>query len=194
MKRALVILSGGQDSTTCLLMAIHKYKRENVSAISFIYNNKYRKDVECAKKVCKDFNISHEIYDIGVLQDLAGSNNFEGRNLILTSLAVIYAKNKKINNVIIGLAGNSIHPDCSEAFLNQLRKTIEVSIGNDVHIIAPLIKLDKSKIWEKADELGYLNYVKNNTFSCWDRQDMHCGKCLSCISRINGLEKYLRKE
>lgn len=191
-EKALVILSGGQDSTTCLLMAIDKYKRENVSAISFIYNNKYRKDVECAKEICKGLNIKHEIYDIGVLQDLAKSNNFEGRNLVLISLAVIYAKANGINNIIIGLASNSSHPDCSIEFLNQLIKTIEIAIEEDINIEAPLIKLEKSEIWEIADNLGYLDYVKDKTFSCWNKQDEHCGKCLSCISRIEGLQKYLK--
>lgn len=194
MDKALVILSGGQDSTTCLLMAINKYKSENVYAISFTYNNKYRKDVECAKRICKQLNIKHEIYDIGVLQDIAKNNNFEGRNLILISLATIYASNNGINNVICGLAGNSTHTDCSTEFYENVKSTIKIAVGNDINIDAPLIKLTKSEIWKIADELGYLKFVEDETFSCWNRQDKHCKECLSCKMRFDGLSKYLKSK
>lgn len=194
MEKALVILSGGQDSTTCLLMAINKFKKENVHAISFIYNNKYKKDIECAKQICKELEIEHKIYDIGVLQDISKSNNFEGRNLILISLAAIYANTNGINNVICGLAGNSSHSDCSIEFFENLKTTIKIAIGNNIKIEAPLIKLDKSEIWGIADKLGYLKFIENKTFSCWNGQDKHCRKCLSCKMRFEGLEKYLKNK
>lgn len=192
MNKALVILSGGQDSTTCLLMAINKFKKENVYAISFIYNNKYKRDIECAKKICKELGIKHKIFDIGVLQDISKSNNFEGRNLILISLAVIYASANGINNVICGLAGNSSHADCSIEFFENLKTTLKIAIGRNINIEAPLIKLDKSEIWKMADKLGYLKFIENKTFSCWNRQDKHCKECLSCKMRFEGLAKYLK--
>ena len=192
MNKALVILSGGQDSTTCLLMAINKFKKENVYAISFIYNNKYKRDIECAKKICKELGIKHKIFDIGVLQDISKSNNFEGRNLILISLAVIYASANGINNVICGLAGNSSHADCSIEFFENLKTTLKIAIGRNINIEAPLIKLDKSEIWKMADKLGYLKFIENKTFSCWNRQDKHCKECLSCKMRFEGLTKYLK--
>ncbi len=192
MDKALVILSGGQDSTTCLLMAINKFGNKNVYAMSFVYNNKYRRDIECAKQICKELNIKHEIYDIGVLQDIAKSNDFEGRNLILISLAAIYANTNGINNVICGLAGNSSHPDCTTEFFENLKNTIKIAIGNNINIEAPIIKLDKSEIWEIADKLGYLEFIEDKTFSCWNRQDKHCKECLSCKMRFEGLSKYLK--
>lgn len=192
MENAIVILSGGQDSTTCLLMAINKYKKENVNAISFIYNNRYRKDIECAKKICQELDIRHEIYDIGVLQDISKTNNFEGRNLFLISLTAIYAKANNINNIIVGLAGNSIHPDCSLEFFEQLKKVINIGVSENIKIEAPLINKEKSDIWKIADEIGKFEFIKNKTFSCWDSQDKPCGKCLSCKSRNEGMEKYLK--
>ena len=192
MNKVLVILSGGQDSTTCLLTAINKYKRENVYAISFVYNNKYRKDIECAKIICQELDIKHEIYDIGVLQNISQSSNFEGRNLILISLAAIYANANGINTVISGLERDSSHPDCSIEFLENLKNTIKIAIGNNINIETPFIKLKKAEIWKIADEMGYLEFIKNKTFSCWKRQDMHCGECLSCKTRFEGLSEYLK--
>ena len=187
MDKALVILSGGQDSTTCLLMAINKYKRENVYAISFVYNNKYRKDIECAKQICKELKIKHEIYDIGILQTIAKSNNFEGRNLVLISLATIYASSNGINNVICGLAGNSSHPDCSIEFFENLKHTIKIAIGNNINIDAPLIKLEKAQIYILYVYL-FLEFYKDKTFSCWNSQDKHCKECLSCEMRFDGYQ------
>lgn len=194
MDKALVILSGGQDSTTCLLMAINKFKKENVYAISFTYNNTYRRDIECAKKICKKLKIKQEIFDIGVLQDISKSNNFEGRNLILISLAAIYANANGINNVICGLAGNSSHPDCSIEFFKRLKTTLKIAIGKNINIEAPLIELNKSEIWRIADKLGYLDFIEKETFSCWNRQDEHCKKCLSCKMRFEGLKEYLKNK
>lgn len=194
MEKAVVILSGGQDSTTCLLKAIHQYGKENVSAISYTYHHKFRKDIECAKRICQQLKIHHEIYDIGVIQDLSQTNNFEGRNLLLISLAVIYAKANQIQHVIVGLAGNSIHADCKEEFLEQLKKTIKIGIDDQIHIEAPLINKEKKDIWKLADELGYLNFIKDNTFSCWTRQDQPCGICQSCQVRQSGLEEYLKSK
>lgn len=193
MEKAMVILSGGQDSVTCLLMAIEKYKRENVEAISYIYNGKYRKDVECAKIICKKLKIKHNIFDAGIIQSMGKSNNVEGRNLILITLASIYAQTKNIHNIIIGLAGNSIHPDCTKDFVEELQKTIMKATSYEINIIAPLINLKKSEIWEIADKLGYLEFVENETYSCWNSQKEHCKECLSCQMRFKGLEEYKEK-
>lgn len=193
MEKAIIILSGGQDSTTCLLMAIKEYKKDNIEAISYIYNKKYRKDVECAKNICKKLNVKHTIFDAGVIQTMGKSNNVEGRNLILISLACMYAQTQNIHNIIIGLAGNSTHPDCTIDFVKELQKTIKVATNYDINIITPLINLKKREIWEIADKLGCLEFVENETYSCWNSQDEHCMKCLSCKMRFEGLEEYKEK-
>lgn len=194
MEKAIVILSGGQDSTTCLLMAIKEYGNDNIEAISYVYNNKYRKDIECAKNICKKLKVKHKIFDIGVMQNMGKSNNIEGRNLILISLATIYAQTQNINNIIVGLAAHSIHPDCSIEFIESLQKTIRIATNSKINIITPLIRLEKYEIWEKAEQLGYLEFVQNETYSCWTNQDKHCMKCLSCKMRFDGLEKYKEKK
>lgn len=190
MEKVVIVLSGGQDSTTCLLMAIKKYKKENVEAISFVYKEKYRKDIECAKQICEKFNIKHTIFDAGIIQEIGRSNNVEGRNLVLLSLSAIYAQTNNISNIMIGLAGNSVHPDCSADFVKQLQKTIAKATGANIKILTPLIEKEKVEIWEIADKLGCLEIVEKLTFSCWDNENEHCMKCLSCKARYDGLRKY----
>ena len=146
------------------------------------------------KKICEELKIKHNIFDAGIIQSMGRSNNVEGRNLILISLASIYAQTKNIHNIIIGLAGSSIHPDCTIDFVEELQKTIRKATDYEINIIASLINLKKSEIWGIADQLGYLEFVENKTYSCWNNQKEHCGECLSCKMRFNGLEEYKEKK
>jgi 7-cyano-7-deazaguanine synthase len=197
MEKVVVLFSGGQDSTVCLLMAIEKYTKENVEAISFIYNNEYRKDIDCAVRICKKLNVKHTIYDAGVLHNIANNNNVEGRNLVLMSLSAIYAQVHNITNIMVGVALDDIkcdcpHPDCSVEFIESLQETIMKASGCGINIIAPLVNLKKVDIWRLADELGYLEFVKKETFSCYISEEKHCKNCISCKLRFESLEDYMR--
>lgn len=199
MGKVIVIFSGGQDSTACLLMAINQYSRENVVAISFIYDGKYRKDIECAKKICEELNVKHIIYDIGIIHKIANSNNIEGRNLLLLSFATIYAQKNGINNIMIGLAKDDItgeisHPDCSIEFIKSMEETLKKATNYNINIITPLISLSKSEIWKKIDELGYLNFVEKKTYSCYSNNEKHCMNCAKCDLRFKSLMKYKKEK
>ena len=118
---ALVVLSGGQDSTTCLLWALKKYK--TVEAVSFDYNQRHKKELECAAKICEKFGVRQKIMDMSLLSELAPNsltraeikvdeeapesgtpNSFvEGRNLLFLTYAAIYAKGLGINDIITGV-------------------------------------------------------------------------------------------
>ena len=131
MEKAVVIFSGGQDSTTCLLYAIKKYSKENVVAISYTYNNAYRKDIECAKNICNKLGVKHVIYDAGIIQNISEFTNIEGRNLFLVSFAAIYAQKNNIYDIILGITksdtnngNNIIHTDCSIKFVKSLEETL----------------------------------------------------------------------
>lgn len=196
-EKTLVLFSGGQDSTVCLLMAISKYGKENVEAISYIYNQKNRTDIECAKSICRKLGIKQHIYDIGIIKNIAETNNFEGRNLLLVSLAAIYASTHKFNQISIGVAAEDVigsvsHPDCSLEFVEALKKCLSIALDTQLELLTPLIKLKKEEIWKLADEMGYLDFVKEETFSCWNNGTVHCMKCRACELRFEGLMKYER--
>lgn len=202
MRKAIVIFSGGQDSTTCLLYAIEKYSKENVIAISYTYNSVYRKDIECAKNICNKLGVKHVIYDAGIIQNISEFTNIEGRNLFLVSFAAIYAQKNNIYDIILGItksdtnAGNSIiHTDCSINFVKSLEDTLRKAMNYNINIIVPLINMDKKEIWKLADELGYLKFVEEETYSCWTSNKEHCMKCESCKARFDSLAEYkLEKE
>ena len=105
MRKALVILSGGQDSTTCLYWAIKKYGKENVSAVGFDYGQRHKKELHCAEDICRDAGINYDIINTPIINELSANaltrpeieveeekpegappNTFvEGRNLLFIS-------------------------------------------------------------------------------------------------------------
>jgi len=119
-EKAVVVLSGGQDSTTCLFWALAKYK--SVIAVSFNYNQKHILELDCAKDICSKHGIEYHSLDLNLLNQLAPNsltrkdiavdkeapkdsvpNSFvDGRNLLFLTFASIFAKQRGITNIITG--------------------------------------------------------------------------------------------
>ncbi|OGO86093.1 MAG: hypothetical protein A2Y24_04445 [Clostridiales bacterium GWE2_32_10] len=195
-EKVIILLSGGQDSTTCLLQAIKEYSKENVEAISFIFNSEISKAVSCAKEICDTLKIKHSVFDAGVMWNVAGDKIVEGRNIIFLTLAGMYAESKNIKIIITGLQGDnshpeSSHPDCTEEFVINMNKTLNIAIGYDFKIKTPLMGLRKSEIWKISDDLGCMKFIADKTFSCYKGKDEHCMECSSCKERFEGYDEYI---
>ena len=143
MKKALILLSGGQDSTTCLFWA--KSKFDKLIAVGFDYNQRHIIELECAKKICDNEKIQFEIIKLNKIlsnsalidknKDLNTNhpsnknlpNSFvPGRNLIFLSIASTYAVNNNINDIVIGVceADYSGYPDCRKKFVDSIKDSI----------------------------------------------------------------------
>lgn len=212
-KEAVVVFSGGQDSTTCLLWALKKY--EEVYAVSFDYNQRHRLELECAKEICEKLNVKHVILDMGLLNQLAPNsltradipvdekapqegtpNSFvEGRNMVFLTFAAIFAKTKGITDIITGVSQSDFsgYPDCRDVFIKSLNTTLNLAMDYGFDIITPLMWIDKAQTWEMADKLGGFELVRNMTLTCYNGiKGDGCGHCPSCTLRKKGLEAYLR--
>ena len=213
-EEAVVVFSGGQDSTTCLFWAKKKYK--NVIAVSFDYGQRHNLELECAKNICKKYNVEHYILDLNLLNQLAPNsltrvdievdkeakkdtipNSFvDGRNLLFLSFVAIFAKQKGINNIITGVSQSDFsgYPDCRDVFIKSLNVTLNLSMDYQFEIITPLMWIDKAETWKLADDLGVLDIVKNETLTCYNGIIGNgCGHCPSCILRKNGYIKFKNK-
>ena len=207
MQKAVVILSGGMDSTTLLYDTIKR--GYEVFAVSFNYNQKHKKELECAKDTCKILAIPHEIFDLSILNQIAPSsltredwNIPEGhyadenmketvvpnRNMVMLSLATSYAIGIKATKLFYGAhAGDhDIYPDCRKEFVHQLSLTIEMCDWSKVLLVAPYIDMDKGDIVIKGKELG-VDYFY--TWTCYKGKKEACGKCGSCVERLEAFEK-----
>ncbi len=214
-EEAVVVFSGGQDSTTCLLWAMKKYKK--VYAVSFDYNQRHKLELECAKEICKKFDIEHTIMDMSLLNQLAPNsltrddikvdenapkdappNSFvDGRNLVFLTFAAIFAKQKGITDIITGVSQSDFsgYPDCRDVFIKSLNTTLNLSMDYEFDIITPLMWIDKIATWEMADKLGGFDVIRNMTLTCYNGiKGDGCGNCPSCKLRKKGLDAYLLKK
>ncbi len=207
MKKAIVILSGGMDSTTLLYQVLSQ--GYEVHALSFNYGQRHKVELEYAKKTCDKLEISHIVADItGINQLLQGSSLTsdipvpEGhyaqetmkqtvvpnRNMILLSLATGYAVSLGANNVFFGAhAGDhAIYPDCRNEFIEELNKSTRIANYVPVEIHAPFIKMDKGDIAILGVKLG-VDFSLTHT--CYKGEDISCGKCGACVERLEAFAK-----
>lgn len=211
-KNALVILSGGQDSTTCLFWAKTIYKE--VEALSFIYGQRHILELEKAKTICLENKINHKILDISILEQITDNammqeieiqplNNktipntmVDGRNALFILYAAIYAKSQNIEDIILGVGETDFsgYPDCRDNFIKSMNVSINLAMDYNFKIITPLMNLNKAQTWELADKLGKLEYIKTKTHTCYLGVEGGCGTCPACILRNQGLEEYLKNK
>ena len=213
-KKAVVLLSGGLDSATCV--AIAQNIGFDVYGLSFRYGQRDNHEFEAAKAVANALNIKrHVIIDID-LRAFGGSaltSNVEvpkgrssidmdheipvtyvpARNTIFLSFALAFAETLNSNDIFIGV--NSLdysgYPDCRPEYIDSFQKMahlatkIGVEGNNKVKINTPLMDMTKTEIIKKGMSLG-VDY--SITTSCYDPGQDHlaCGQCDSCFIRLNG--------
>lgn len=215
MKRAIVLLSGGLDSATCLLIA--RAEAEEVFALSFDYGQRHRVELDRARSLARAYGAAaHRIVQLDLpasessaLTDLSrdvprnalGSaaipiTYVPARNTLFLSHAVAWGESIGVGDVYIG--ANSIdysgYPDCRPEFLESFERTANLGTKAGVEgavtfrIHAPLLRMTKGEIVSKARELG-LNFAM--TSSCYDPapDGEPCRSCDSCLLREIGFRE-----
>lgn len=209
---ALVVFSGGQDSTTCLFWAKKRFRK--VCALSLIYGQKHVKEVELARAIAEEAGVEFHAMDVSFIGRL-GKNSLTdttlvmdqekpadsypntfvpGRNLFFLSIAAVYAREHGINHLVTGVSQTDFsgYPDCRDAFIKSLNVTLNLAMDEQFVIHTPLMWIDKCETWALADELGVLDLVRHKTQTCYNGiPGDGCGHCPACKLRREGLEKYL---
>ena len=211
-KEVVVVFSGGQDSTTCLVKATKEY--EKVYDFSFDYGQRHKKELECAASIAAELGAEHTVIDLSELNQLAPNsltraeiavdkeapeegtpNSFvEGRNLLFLTYAAIFAKTHGVTDIITGVSQSDFsgYPDCRDSFIKSLNVTLNLAMDYEFVLITPLMWIDKEATWKMADELGAFDLVRNRTLTCYNGViGDGCGDCPACKLRRRGLERYL---
>lgn len=209
MSSAIVLFSGGLDSTTCLYLA--RQQEEKILALSFDYGQRHTIELAKATAICQDLAIEHLIIhldasvfansslvdrNIEVVKNQLSTNEIPntyvpGRNLLFLSFATSLAEGRAFDRIYIGVNAldYSGYPDCRPEFIDSFTKTIQIGTkqgqqGKTIEIITPLIQLTKKEIVLKAKQL---TVPFGKTHSCYDPQDgKPCGQCESCLLRQKG--------
>lgn len=214
-RRALVVLSGGQDSTTCLFWALRRF--DKVHALGFTYGQKHRHEVEIAAEICAEHNVPFEVMDVPLLGQL-GSNSLTdssltmdeekpaggppntfvpGRNLFFLSIAAVYARERGIFDLVTGVGQTDFsgYPDCRDNFIKSLNVTLNLAMDEQFRLHTPLMWRDKAQTWALADDLGVLDLIRHRTLTCYNGVvGDGCGHCPACRLRREGLERYLNSK
>ena len=209
---ALVVFSGGQDSTTCLFWAKKHFKK--VYALSFIYGQKHVKEVELARSIAEKAEVEFDVMDVSFIGHLGRNsltdtsihmdeekpadsfpNTFvPGRNLFFLSIAAVYAREHCVNHIVTGVSQTDFsgYPDCRDSFIKSLNVTLNLAMDEQFVLHTPLMWIDKAQTWALADRLGVLDLIRHETLTCYNGiPGDGCGHCPSCKLRREGLEKYL---
>ena len=212
----LVVLSGGQDSTTCLFWAKREFA--SVYALSFRYGQKHEREVELAQRVARKAGVPFTAMDLPLIGTLGHNaltdttmqmdervpdgqefpNTFvPGRNLFFLSVAAVWARERGIRHLVTGVSQTdySGYPDCRDSFVRSLNVTLNLAMDCQFVLHTPLMWLDKAQTWALADELGVLDLVRNETLTCYNGiPGDGCGHCPACTLRREGLEEYLARK
>lgn len=214
MSKALVVFSGGQDSTTCLGWAKNNF--DYVETITFDYGQKHKVEIEQAAQIAKLLNVNNTLLNINAFTQLNDSalinSNLDissshenhknlpssfvpNRNAIFFTLAHAFAQKQNIDNIIIGINQTDIsgYPDCREDFILSLSKTLNLGSESNIQFHYPLINLTKAETFEMSKKENVLDLVLEYSHTCYNGNHTlkfdwgyGCGECPSCLIRKEG--------
>ena len=204
MKDSVIVLSGGMDSTTLL----HERKEQIALAVTFDYGSKHNeREIECARKNCELLGIEHIVIPLEFMGKyfkssllIGGEDIPEGhyaddnmkstvvpfRNGIMLYIAAGLAESRGLKKVMLANHGgdHAIYPDCRPGFVRAMSEAISEGTYDGVVIDAPYTDITKSDIARIGKRIG-VDY--SLTYSCYKGGERHCGKCGTCVERMEAL-------
>lgn len=209
-EKAVVVFSGGQDSTTCLFYAKKHFKE--VELVTFQYGQRHDLEIKVAEDIAKEQGLKHHILDMSLLSQLSPNaltdhsmqiendengipNTFvPARNLLFLSFAGALAYQIGAKHIITGVCETDFsgYPDCRDSFIKSMNLSLNLSMDKDFVIHTPLMWLNKKETWALSDQLCALDYVREKTLTCYNGvMSDGCGECPACKLRKQGLDQYL---
>ena len=207
-EKALVVIYGGQDSTTCLYWAMDRFGHSAVDTVTFDYGQRHHVELDCAARVAEFAGVPNTCLPIDTFAALGGDaltdpdvevasgtdettglpNTFvPGRNLIFLTFAAAHAWQRGIRHLVTGVAQTdySGYPDCREGTITALQHALRLGMESDVCIHTPLMHLSKKETVELARDLGALPAMAL-THTSYNGERPPCGQCAACELRARG--------
>jgi len=221
-KKVLVMLSGGQDSTTCLGVARKNYTE--VEAIAFDYGQRHSIELDSARVLCEKYRIPLKIVKLTFFPDVVQSvllnstSNLNephkdrptvasafvpNRNTLFLTITHAYAQTIKAGTIYAGMCqtDEAGFPDCRNSFAQSMQATLNLGADTAIDIITPLMWLTKAETFKLAEDSNCLDDVINISHTCYEGDHVHkhawgygCGECASCKLRAKGYENYLNEK
>lgn len=210
MSKALVILSGGMDSSVLLHYVAKELKYEEIYAITFNYGQRIVREIECAKFQTKACNVKeHKVINMDFFRDISKMSALTNtdlkipkakddignaqplsyvpfRNLLLLTTAAGWAESVGAEHLFYGAVQTDDYSgywDCTSMFLNKVNDVYGLNRKNQIQIKAPFMQYSKEQVIKKGIEL---EVDFRQTHTCYEGTDPACGECVSCAARIKG--------
>lgn len=218
-QKALVVHSGGQDSTTCLAWALKAF--DEVEAITFVYGQRHDVELQCARAICQETGVRQHVVDfrsvfpaiaesalLNTSDDISAAHSANddlpasfvpNRNAMFFTAAHALAQKIGAGHLVTGVCQTdySGYPDCRAEFVAAIANTLNLGAATDIAIHAPLMNMTKAETFKMADELGFLETVVELSHTCYEgeRTVRHawgygCGQCPACELRRKGWEEF----
>lgn len=190
---AVVVLSGGQDSMTCLALAVSRHA--DVYAVSFDYGQRHAVELEQAALIAKRVGVPHRVVDVRSFGELvtsaltdhsdADDESVSGRhpnkpelpasfvpnrNALFLTIAHAVAQEMGARYIYTGVCQTdySGYPDCRQAFISMLEDSLNIGYGTSISIVTPMMNIDKAATFAMADRLGVLDDVIELSHTCYN--------------------------
>ena len=179
MPNAIVMFSGGQDSTTCLYWAKKEFG-DDIQAVGFNYGQKHIVELKQASKIALSAGVPFMVYDLGGIfsgsslvdhsLDVEADHHIDtslpssftaGRNAVFLSVAAGIAYNLETSNIVGGMCQTDFsgYPDCRRVFIDSMEESLGYALDTEINIHTPLMYLTKAETWKLAKDLGCLEMV-----------------------------------
>ncbi len=216
-QKCVVIFSGGQDSTTCLALALREFGE--VEAITFRYGQRHIVEEDAARAICEMWSVKQTIVDLDFVSQIGNSalvgdgdvnsahpshpnlpSSFvPNRNAFFISIAHAYAQKIGAKRIMGGMCETdySGYPDCRETFIGRIVGALNAGSDSEIVMETPLMYLTKAMTWKVADNLGVLATVRDISHTCYEGNTvMHewgagCGDCPACKLRAKGWNEFV---
>jgi len=201
-QNTILIYSGGMDSTVLLYKLLED--DNTVRCLSIDYGQKHKKELQYAKNLCDQISVEHKIIDLTSVTELLSNSSLispeqkipqghyeqesmkatvvPNRNMILLSLATAWAINSQASTVSYAAhsGDHTIYPDCRESFAKGMNEVMQLCDWHSVTLYRPFVDMTKADICKLGAQLK-VPYEK--TWSCYQGNELHCGRCGTCIER-----------
>lgn len=216
-KKAIVVHSGGMDSSLCLKVAIMDHGVENVLSLSFTYGQRHSIELESAKKICEHWGVDHTVINIDCLNQITTNaltdhkikieyleNEYPntlvvGRNGLMARVAAIHADSLGADSIYMGVIeveeANSGYRDCSRKYMDIIESALKIDFDNEnFSIKTPLVYMTKYQTMELGYKLGVLDFLLETTISCYEGVAKEgCKVCPACKLRNEGILQFLSR-
>lgn len=213
-KKALVIHSGGMDSSICLVLAVKEFGASNVLSLSFNYHQRHSNELRQAAFIAKHFGVDHKelpLDCLNLITENALTNStlaikksargvpntlVVGRNGLMARLGAIHAHSLGAHCIFMGIieaeGSQSGYRDCSRAYMDLMEQILRLDLADESFCIrTPLVSMSKFETMKLAAELNVLPFLWEHTVTCYEGIAREgCGKCPACNLRNEGYRQF----